>query len=258
MSSIARRAGSVALWLVLAVVVVLAFLMVLVPRVTGWVPLTILTGSMEPTIPTGSQVVVQTIDGEADAAKLNIGDVVTFMPHPDDPTLVTHRIVSRTLSSDGSISFGTQGDANSAADSWTLTATQLRGVLQYHVPYAGYLATALDGNQKQTGVGVAATALLAYAVAQLVGAVRERRKSVAAAAPGAAFAAVTSSAQHDVAEVPAMNGETTAVGPANRTVREELTPTRAASTKQDTAARTHGPRHRRDEPARDRELVDAA
>ncbi|WP_185972588.1 signal peptidase I [Georgenia yuyongxinii] len=237
MSSIARRAGTVLLWLVLAVVVVLASLMVLVPRVTGWVPLTILTGSMEPTIPTGSQVVVQTIDGEADASKLNVGDVVTFMPYPDDPKLVTHRIVSRTLSSDGGISFETQGDANNAADSWTLTATQLRGVVQYHVPYAGYLATALDGNQKQTGVGVAAAALLAYAVAQFLGALRERRTFAPAIAA---------------------DSEPFTAGPAGVAVPEDAQPTRAASTKHDTAARTHGPRHRRDQPGRDRELVDAA
>jgi signal peptidase I len=220
MSSIARRAGNVVLWLLLAAVATLAVLMVLIPRLTGWVPLTILTGSMEPTIPTGSQVVVRTIDGEADAANLDIGDVVTFMPYPQDPTLVTHRIVSRTLSPGGDVSFGTQGDANDAVDSWTLTATQLRGVVQYHVPYAGYLATALDGNQKQTGVGAVAAALLAYAVVQLAGAVRERRRSVTAAT------------------VPVSTGDAAAVV--------------------DPAVLAHGRRYRRDQPAHGHELVDAA
>ncbi|WP_448070986.1 signal peptidase I [Georgenia yuyongxinii] len=281
MSSIARRAGSVALWLILAAVVVLASLIVLVPRVTGWVPLTILTGSMEPTIPTGSQVIVQTIDGEADAAKLNIGDIVTFMPYPDDPTLVTHRIVSRTLSSDGGISFETQGDANNAADSWELTATQLRGVVRYHVPYAGYLATALDGEQKQTGVAVAAAALLAYAVAQLIGALRERRTSVAAAAALDAAGAVTVDVTASAAPATDSNGpnaKTAATGPADVTAPETPRPAHAAPAQHDAAPaqhdaapaqhdaapahddapRTHGPRHRRDGSARERELVDAA
>ncbi|GAA1634922.1 signal peptidase I [Georgenia ruanii] len=184
MTSIARFTGNVVLWLVLAAVAALAAVMVLIPRVMGWVPLTILTGSMDPTIPAGSQVVVETVDGEADAAQLTIGDVITFMPHPDDPTLVTHRIVARTLSSDGTVSFTTQGDANNAPDEWTLTATQIRGVVEYHVPYAGYLATALDGSQKQTGVGLAAAALLAYAVVQLLGALRQHRRPAPVAAAG--------------------------------------------------------------------------
>ncbi|WP_127131095.1 signal peptidase I [Georgenia sp. SYP-B2076] len=191
-----RRVGRGILWLLLAGIIALAAVMVLIPRLMGWVPLTILTGSMEPTIPTGSQVVVETIEGDDDAALLAIGDVITFMPRPDDPTLVTHRIVGRTQSSDGAVSFTTQGDANNAADPWTLTATQIRGVVEYHVPYAGYLANALSGHQKSTGVTVAAVALFAYGAVQLVGALRARRTSVAAAAAASRTDPITAMAAH--------------------------------------------------------------
>ncbi|GAA4286955.1 signal peptidase I [Georgenia daeguensis] len=178
-----RRARTALLWLILGLLAALALAIVVVPRVLGWVPLTILTGSMEPTIPTGSQVVVAPVEGDEDAQSLQIGDVVTFMPYPDDQTLVTHRIVSRSVGTDGSVSFTTQGDANGAADPWELTATQLRGEVRYHVPYAGYVATMLDGNQKSTGIVVVAVVLFGYAAIQLVTAARDARRPKRRTAP---------------------------------------------------------------------------
>lgn len=169
-----KTMGRLLRWLLVAAAAGLLLALVVVPKVAGWVPLTILTGSMEPTIPTGSQIVVEPLEGEADAAGLQIGDVVTFMPFPEDATLVTHRIVSRGTSTDGTVSFTTQGDANDAADPWTLTATQLRGHVRYHVPYAGYIATALDPGQKQLGIKLAAAGLVGYAAFEVGRAVRDR------------------------------------------------------------------------------------
>jgi signal peptidase len=177
MTTTLRHARNALLWLILGLLAALALSIVVIPRVMGWVPLTILSGSMEPTIPTGSQVVVEPVQGDADAQALQIGDVVTFMPYPDDQTLVTHRIVSRSVGTDGSVSFTTQGDANGAADPWDLTATQLRGEVRYHVPYAGYVATMLDGNQKSTGIVAVAAILFGYAALQLVTAIRDARRS---------------------------------------------------------------------------------
>ncbi|MGO1174105.1 MAG: signal peptidase I [Actinomycetaceae bacterium] len=166
-----RRLGRALTGLALIAILALLGALVVVPRVMGWAPLTILSGSMEPTIPTGSQVVVDPVTGEDEARELQVGDVITVMPYPEDPTLVTHRIVERRDSADG-VSFVTQGDANGAVDEWDVTATQIRGEVRYHVPYAGYAATALDGEQKAIGVVVAAAALLVYAAVQIVGAVR--------------------------------------------------------------------------------------
>ncbi|MFC4553973.1 signal peptidase I [Georgenia faecalis] len=182
MNLILRRTRTVALWVVLGAVVVIAGLLIVLPRLMGWVPLTLLTGSMDPTIPTGSQVVVDRIEGEADAVALHIGDVITFMPYADDPTLVTHRVVGRTSAGDGSVTFTTRGDATMMEDPWTLSAEQVRGVVRYHVPYAGYAANVLDGNQKGAGVALAATGLLGYAAMQLASAARNRRRSARAVA----------------------------------------------------------------------------
>ncbi|MFH5824818.1 signal peptidase I [Georgenia sp. AZ-5] len=221
MRSITRRLGNAVLWLVLAGVLLLAVALIAVPRLTGWVPLTVLTGSMEPTVPTGSQVVVETVDGEADAARLVVGDVITFMPYPDDPTLVTHRIVTKSQGADGSVWFTTQGDANDAVDAWTLTATQIRGVMRYHVPYAGYAATALTGSQKDVGVTVAAAALFAYAAVQLGGALRARRPGPSVPLTAGA-GAVAQGAAHlsDIARTPVTARPTLTVAVRSRVVHE--------------------------------------
>lgn len=174
MTTVLRRTLHPLLVLALAAVGALLLAVVVVPLALGWVPLTVLSGSMEPTVPTGSQVVVAPLEGEADAAGLGTGDVVTFMPRPDDPTLVTHRIVGVAVDGEGRRSFTTRGDANAAPDADPVTATQLRGLVKYHVPWAGYAATLLDAEQKRGGVVLVAAALFGYALWQLVGAVRDR------------------------------------------------------------------------------------
>lgn len=156
--------------LLVALLALLAAL-ILVPRLLGWAPLTVLSGSMEPTIPTGSQIVISPV---ADVESLAVGDVITVMPYPDDPTLVTHRIVERAETPAGP-SFRTQGDANDVVDPWEVTETQVRGEVRYWVPAAGYVATALSGHTKAIGTAVIAAALFCYAALQVVRAGRERR-----------------------------------------------------------------------------------
>ncbi|MEH0109176.1 signal peptidase I [Tersicoccus sp. MR15.9] len=147
--------------------------LVVVPRVLGWVPLTVLSGSMSPTIPTGSQVVVRPVQSVPDMARLSVGDVITFAPrNDDDGTLVTHRIVAVGMDAVGAPSFTTLGDANPSADADPVGPAQLRGVVEYHVPGAGWLATAVSPGQKKVGVHVGAVLLLAYAAGQLYGVLR--------------------------------------------------------------------------------------
>jgi signal peptidase I len=174
MTTVLRKTAHPLLVALLTAVGALLLAVVVVPLALGWVPLTVLSGSMEPTVPTGSQVVVAPLEGEEDAAGLSTGDVVTFMPRPDDPTLVTHRIVGVAVDGEGRRSFTTRGDANAAPDADPVTATQLRGLVKYHVPWAGYAATLLDAEQKRDGVVLVAAALFGYALWQLVGAVRDR------------------------------------------------------------------------------------
>lgn len=85
----------------------------------------ILSGSMEPMIPTGSVVVVNTADRD-----VLPGDVATFSRHGD---LVTHRILSNT--EDG---YQTKGDANTDPDTGIISAEDIRGKVLFHIPMIGY------------------------------------------------------------------------------------------------------------------------
>lgn len=170
-----RYGARILAWGLLALGVALFAALVVVPKANGWVPLTVLSGSMEPTYPVGSQVVVERVEGD-EVADLRVGDVITFLPRPESATAVTHRIVKKSYRQDGAAVFTTRGDANNADDTWELTEQQIRGKVRYHVPYAGYLATALTQEKKDLGVIALAVALFGYAGWQFVrGAVGSRR-----------------------------------------------------------------------------------
>lgn len=83
------------------------------------------TGSMDPTIPSGSAVVVRMHHYE-------VGQPVTFTING---TIVTHRLIR--IDSDGGIV--TKGDANSSADPWqTVTTSNIVGGVVAAPRYLGY------------------------------------------------------------------------------------------------------------------------
>lgn len=173
----ARRLLSVMLSLLLVVLCAVLVATVVYPKVRGYVPLTILSGSMEPTYPVGSQVFVDPVESAAEAKEqVAVGSVITFMPRPDDSTLVTHRVISVAYDTEGSPVYTTQGDANNTQDETRIGPEQLRGVVRYHVPWVGYVATSMDAGGKKSLGTVLAVALFAYAGWNVAGAVRERRR----------------------------------------------------------------------------------
>jgi signal peptidase len=135
------RIGSGLLSLVALGVLVLVAVLTVVPAVSGAHTLTVLSGSMVPTLPVGSVVV----DRPVDPASLRIGDVVTYAT-TDQVTgahiLITHRIVA-IHAGPGGETLTTRGDANDVADQRPVTLTQVRGRLWYHVPYIGLIRNAL-------------------------------------------------------------------------------------------------------------------
>ena len=127
-----RLAAQFALFLV-AGVLAGSVLLVTAPRVAGFTPFTILTGSMTPAYGVGDVV----IDERIAPLTARPGDVVTFpAPHRHGKT-VTHRVVR--LSRDGdTVRFTTKGDANNAAEVWTVPATGSVGRVRMHVPKVGW------------------------------------------------------------------------------------------------------------------------
>lgn len=124
--SVALRAAVLAL--MIALVVVLAG-----PKLVGGTTFTVLTGSMEPTHNPGDSVVVVPVE----EGEVKLGDVITFMPYPNDPTLVTHRVVKVGAGPDGAV-YTTQGDANNTADK-PIASKQVVGKVLIGIPKFGYL-----------------------------------------------------------------------------------------------------------------------
>lgn len=97
--------------------------------------LTVLTGSMEPKIKTGSVVLIK------GASDYKIGDIITFHGTQKLPT--THRIVG--IAKDDSVTqYITKGDANNAPDMEKVNPNQILGKALFAIPYLGYATSAIQ------------------------------------------------------------------------------------------------------------------
>lgn len=76
--------------------------------------LTVLSGSMEPRIPTGAMIVSQPIAPE----DLRVGDIITFISPGPEQIVLTHRVIE-IVEAGAEPLVRTRGDANSADDPWT-------------------------------------------------------------------------------------------------------------------------------------------
>ncbi len=147
----------------------------LIPAVMGWVPLTVLTGSMAPGIPPGSLIVVKSLS-EEQAGHLAIGAIVTYLPEADSDVLVTHRIIGMRSAGEGQASYQFQGDANAVPDPDWVEPKQIRGVLRYHVPVLGRMLVLVDPSTKSAWRVVVAVGLALYSIWEGVGIPIERRR----------------------------------------------------------------------------------
>ena len=125
----------------IAIAVVAIFLLASMVPVAGIKTFIVQSGSMEPSIKTGSVVVVKSSD------TYNVGDVITFGPRTKTKSPTTHRIVE--VKEDGN--FVTRGDANNAEDMRTTSRFEVIGRVLFSVPYVGYAVAAA---QKPWGFGL--------------------------------------------------------------------------------------------------------
>lgn len=102
------------------------------PNFFGYQLKTVLSGSMEPDIQTGSVISIKEVD---DPTGFQSGDVITFRTEED--ILVTHRIVEVNEAGNEYI---TKGDANNAADVEPVDATNILGSYTgLTIPFIGYI-----------------------------------------------------------------------------------------------------------------------
>ena len=103
--------------------------------VAGWQPFVVYTGSMEPSIPVGSIVMVQPVPFE----DLAVGDVITFSRPTSPQVPITHRVVDiERMLDTNAWRVTTRGDANPDPDVWTVASDQIVGRVVYGIPLAGY------------------------------------------------------------------------------------------------------------------------
>lgn len=166
-------AGRVLAWAVILGSVAIILAAVLVPRVAGATPYTIITSSMEPSLPPGTLVIVKPVD----PSEIRVGDVITVQLESGEDTVVTHRVSGIAQQLDGDVLFETKGDANDAPDTELRLPVQVRGEVWYSLPYLGYVSTALTGGERQWIITAIAIGLIVYALWMFWGAARERRQA---------------------------------------------------------------------------------
>jgi signal peptidase len=129
-------AGKILGWiaLVAASLVVLGLLAVTIgPRFLPYQALIVRSGSMAPTIPTGSIVFYKKVN----AAAVKVGDIIVFAKPGQPNEKVTHRVYKIGSSTTGKY-FITKGDANGTPDDWRVPAAGTGWVSAFHVPSVGY------------------------------------------------------------------------------------------------------------------------
>jgi len=122
----------------LAVVVVGLLVLQVGPRFLPYRVFDVLSGSMQPAIPIGAEVVDQVVPG----ASLEVGDVITY-EHPRHPgTYITHRVIAIDRTGLAPI-ISTRGDANGAPDPWKVQVQSSMLRVQVTIPLLGYLLGSL-------------------------------------------------------------------------------------------------------------------
>lgn len=152
-------------------VIALAAITIVVPKLAGAVPLTVLTNSMSPGYPPGTLVIIRPVDTD----EIEVGDIVTYQIESGKPGVITHRVIGFAGdTAEGEKQFITQGDNNASPDIDPIREVQIQGELWYGVPYLGFVNNTVNGENRGWIVGLIAGVLFAYAAWMVVAAVRDR------------------------------------------------------------------------------------
>ena len=109
--------------------------------VFGHPVMTIISGSMTPTIAVGDIVVDAPVTA-AQASDLHVGQIISFRAAPGSAEFITHRIVAVRVT-DGAVSYITKGDANNTADATPRPASDVIGLYDFSIPRGGYVLVAM-------------------------------------------------------------------------------------------------------------------
>ena len=116
----------------LLLLVIVLLLPLGLPKLMGYEVYNVVSGSMEPTIPVGSMIIVKPMQGSEIAEK----DIIVF--HTSEEAVVTHRVMENHVVEG---EFITKGDANDAEDLTTVLYANLIGRVTKHIPKLGDIMT---------------------------------------------------------------------------------------------------------------------
>ena len=155
-----------ALGTLLLIIIVVACLPLTVPKVFGYEMYTVISGSMEPSIPTGSLVYIMDMEPQ-DVAD---GDVIAFYGGHDSNAIITHRVVkNRVVMGE----FVTKGDANEKEDMNPIPYMNFLGRVELSIPVVGELAQMLTSMEGKIAAG---TLIGVAVILQLLASLLDRRR----------------------------------------------------------------------------------
>ncbi len=134
MSEMARRIAEYTVNILVVLAIFISFFFILGSRFLGIDFFTIYTGSMQPSLPIGSVVMVRPVD----ITHLDVGDVIAFKAGTRSETVV-HRVIE-VITGNPSVCVRTAGDANTSPDSNPVLAENIVGKVFSHIPFLGYLS----------------------------------------------------------------------------------------------------------------------
>jgi signal peptidase I len=133
----------------------------------GYQAYQVVSGSMEPALPLGSLIYVETVAPE----QVETGDIIVFWSG-DSP--ITHRVTKNRLVEG---EFVTKGDANAQEDLEPVSYDSLIGRVAYHIPFLGNFLFLYGSTVGK--VYIMAFALCGLLLHLLAGRIRARRREQA-------------------------------------------------------------------------------
>jgi signal peptidase len=156
-----RLAGGALISCLLGVALMLALVLVASP-LTGHRSLTVLSGSMEPTLEKGSVVIDEVIH----PTEARVGDIVTFSDPANEERSITHRL--RSVRVEGNTAhMVTRGDANDSGEQWEIALDGEIGRVAYHVPKVGYVRALVGTRNGYVVLGLALVLLGGWVLADV-------------------------------------------------------------------------------------------
>ena len=133
-----------------------------VPKLMGYQAYTVISGSMEPEIPVGSLVYVESVEPREVEEK----DVIAFYGGSDSNAIITHRVLeNRVIMGE----FITKGDANQEADMNPVEYSDYIGRVEKSIPKIGAFAqimTSMEG--KASAACLIGVAVILHVVAGML------------------------------------------------------------------------------------------